>query len=389
MAIKLIKSTFYREEATKKKLANFIINSKKLSLDKECQKFEKSFAKKQQRKYAVFTSSGSGANIVLIQALLNLGILEKSDKIGFSTVTWSTNIMPIIELGLNPVAIDCSLNTLNISPENLEKYLKKIRCLFLTNVLGFCDRIDEIRQICQKNRIVFIEDNCESLGSKINGKLLGNFGLASTFSFYVGHHLSTLEGGMICTDNKELYEMLVIVRAHGWDRNLPEELQKTIRRKYQVDDFYGQYTFYDLGYNFRPTEINGFIGNIQIQYWDEIVEKRFDNYKLFDRLINENDDFIPLKMQHMDLVSNFAMPIICKDKKTFDKYSKKFTKNQVEIRPIIAGNMTRQPFYKKYLKDNEIYKNADFIHQNAFYFANNPELTKNEINVLCQLLKKD
>lgn len=386
--IKLIKSTFYNEKEAKKKLADFILNADALSMGTECKKFEEAFAKKQQRKFSVFVNNGSSANLVLIQSLLNLGILKKGDKIGFSALTWATNVMPIIQLGLIPVAFDCEINTLNVSSNILERNIDNIKGLFLTNVLGFCNDIENIKKLCLDKNILFVEDNCESLGSAAYKKLLGNFSLASTFSFFVGHHLSTIEGGMICTDDEELYDMLVLVRAHGWDRNLSFEKQKELRIKNSIDDFYARYTFYDLAYNARPTEINGFLGNLQLQYWDQIVSKRENNFRRFQKEIENNNDFMPLDVSHMDLVSNFAMPVICKNEKLSEKYKKKFEKNDVEIRPIIAGDITKQPFYKKYIQENRVCKNADFIHQNGFYFPNNPELTEKEIDLLCKLLQK-
>ncbi len=386
--IKLIKSSFYKEKTTKRKLAKFLLDANILSMSEQCKKFENIFAEKQNRKFAVFVSSGSSANLVLIQSLLNLGKLKKGDKIGFSSLTWATNVMPIIQLGLIPVALDCSLETLNVSPDELEKNIKNLNGLFLKNVLGFCDDINKIKDICRINNTVFIEDNCESLGSRVNDVLLGNFGMASTFSFFVGHHLSTIEGGMICTDDEELYNMLVMVRAHGWDRNLSVENQKELREKYNIDNFYAKYTFYDLAYNARPTEINGFLGNMQINYWDEIISKREGNFKLFQGKIEQNDDFIPLNINHMSFISNFAMVLICKNKDLYEKYRERFERSGVEIRPIIAGNIERQPFYKKYVKEKSECKNSDFVHQNGFYFPNNPELTKKELEFICNLLNK-
>lgn len=386
--IKLIKSSFYEEAKTKEKLVNFIKESSSFSMGKECQKFEKNFSQKQKRKFSIFVTNGSCANLLLIQSLLNLGKIKKGDKVGVSALTWATNVMPLIELGFEPVVIDCDLKTLNISPEELNKHKKKIKALFLTNVLGFCDNIAEIKKICDKEKIIFIEDNCESLGSKTNNKLLGNFGLASTFSFFVGHHLSTIEGGMICTDNSDLCEMLLITRTHGWDRNLDKKNQKYLRKKNKVDEFYSRYTFYDLAYNTRPTEINGFLGNEQLKFWDIIVKKRQDNFNKFQKAINLNNDFIPFEASSMQIISNFAVPVICKNEKLAREYKEKFIKNKIEIRPIIAGNICRQPFFKKHVKI--VYKcpNADFIHSNGFYFGNNPELTKTEIKKICELLKK-
>jgi CDP-6-deoxy-D-xylo-4-hexulose-3-dehydrase len=386
--LKLIKSSFYHESETKKALAEFILNEEILSMNKECKKFEESFAKKQGRKYAVYVANGSVANLLLIQSLLNTGQLKRGDKVGFSALTWPTNVMPLIQLGLEPVAIDCELETLNVSPKKLSEYIKGISALFLTNVLGFTDDILGIKKLCEENNVLLIEDNCESLGSSVNNTLLGNFGLASTFSFFVGHHMSTIEGGMVCTDDERLHDYLVMGRAHGWDRNLSPESQQVLRSEANIDDFYAKYTFYDIASNFRPTEINGFIGNTQMPYWDEIVSKRVENFHAYSTAMAENDDFYQYDLSHMDAVSNFSMPIICKTPELAEYYKKKFMDAEVEIRPVIAGNMTNQPFYKKYVSDTAARPNSNLVHANGFYFGNNPEMTAEEISFLCELLKK-
>ncbi len=385
--IKLIKSSFYNEAETKSQLADFILNTEIFSMNKECKKYEDSFAKKQQRKYAVFVANGSVANLLLIQAMMNLGQLKRGDKVGFSALTWPTNVMPLIQLGLEPVAIDCELETLNVSPNMLSKHIGEIKALFLTNVLGFCDDISEISKICEQNDVILLEDNCESLGSETSGQLLGNFGLASTFSFFVGHHLSTIEGGMVCTDDDKLHNYLLMARAHGWDRNLEPETQNIMRTKAGVDDFYAKYTFYDLASNFRPTEINGFIGNTQIPYWDIIVKKRVDNFKNFHNAMLSNSDFYHYNLKHMDVVSNFAMPVISKSPELALQYRNKFENAGVEIRPVIAGNITNQPFYEKYVNNNELHPNSDLVHKNGFYFGNNPEMNTEEVDQLCKLLQ--
>ncbi|HMS25105.1 MAG TPA: DegT/DnrJ/EryC1/StrS family aminotransferase [Acidimicrobiia bacterium] len=386
--IRLIKSTFIHEQETKEALAEFILNESILSMGEQCRKFEIAFAAKQQTKHAVYVGNGSVANLLLIQSMMNTGYLSPGDRVGFSALTWPTNVMPLIQLGLVPVAIDCEIETLNISPRKLEEKIGTLRALFLTNVLGFCDEIEQIKDMCTKNEVIFLEDNCESLGSQINGKLLGNFGLASTFSFFVGHHMSTIEGGMVCTSDDHLHEYLVMGRAHGWDRNLAPSTQATLRGDAGITEFYAKYTFYDLASNFRPTEINGFIGNTQIAYWDHIVGKRAENFAAFEAAIRLNDDFYQYELKHMDVISNFSMPVICKTPELAEKYRTRFSDANVEIRPVIAGNMTKQPFYKKYVQDESTQPNSDLIHANGFYFGNNPELTDFEVVTLCELLKK-
>lgn len=392
--IKLIKSTFYNESRTKKYLCKFISEAKQLSLGPECNKFEKSFAKWQGSNYCVFFNSGSSANLAIVQTLLNLGLLKKDDLTGFSAITWATNPMPLIQLGLQAIPIDVELNTLNASSNKLLIFLEKhqIKMLFLTNLLGFCDDIDKIKEVCKQKKIILVEDNCESLGTVYKDKKLGNYGLASTFSFFVGHHMSTIEGGAVCTDNEEIAIMLKLVRAHGWDRNLESKEQIKLRKKFKVESsFYSKYTFYDLGYNLRPTEINGFLGDNQIKYLDEIIKKRQSNFFKLVKAINiRNDLYYPLKYNHISLISNFAYPVICKSKKIRDMLIKK-CKNKIEIRPIVGGDMTNQPFYKKYMPQYERMlgnSNANIIKEQGLYFGNNPEMTNKEIEIIIKVFTK-
>ncbi|HWY80265.1 MAG TPA: DegT/DnrJ/EryC1/StrS aminotransferase family protein [Candidatus Sulfotelmatobacter sp.] len=387
--IKLIKSTFYKETQVKTSLKKFIQEAQQLSFGKECTTFEERFAKWHKRKYCILVNSGSSANLAIIQALLNLGKIKKGDQVGFSAITWSTNVMPLIQLGLKPIPIDIELDTLNISKKQLENFVKKynIKMLFLTNLLGFCDDIDQIKAFCEEKKILLIEDNCESLGTVYKKKLLGNYGLASTFSFYVGHHMSTIEGGAICTDSSRLANMLRIVRAHGWDRNLDLSSQTKIRAKHKINSlFYSRYTFYDLGFNLRSTEINGFIGNKQLPYLNEIIKKRNKNFlKIAPLLYAQKDKFYPIRYNHIDLLSNFAIPIICKSVKLRDELVEKCI-NKIEIRPIVGGIVTEQPFFKKYISTNKFsLPNAEIVNKQGFYFGNNPELTNNEMKQIITL----
>ncbi len=384
--IKLMKSTFYHEAETKAALVDFIAKAEMLSMGEQCHLFEQGFATKQERQSAIFVGSGSAANLVLLQALLNLGRLKPGARIGFSALTWATNVMPILQLGLKPVALDCEIETLNVSPKTLQA-AGDLDAVFLTNVLGLCDDLRGIEKYCEEKNIILLEDNCESLGSKIDGRLLGNFGLASTFSFFVGHHMSTIEGGMVCTDDQELAEMVTMVRAHGWDRNISPERQRVWRKKFAVEEFYAKYTFYDLAYNARPTEINGFIGNTQLPYWDEIVTRRADNFKRFHEAAQKNSEIHALKTDHMDLVSNFAMPVVYRSGESFDAAREKFTAAGAEIRPVIAGDMTAQPFYKKYEPDAKPCANSALVHRQGLYFGNNPELSEEEIQTLESVLR--
>ena len=387
--ISLVKSTFLNEKETKLRLAEFIVNSNRLSMGEQCENFEFAFSKFQECSFTTLCNSGSSANLLLIQSLINLGRLNKNDKVAFSALTWSTNVMPLIQLGLKSVPVDINSGTLNVSSKTFKQTITDhpdIKAFFISNILGFCDDLDIIANICNDNKIILIEDNCESFGSVYKGKKLGNFGIASTCSSFVGHHLSTIEGGMISTNDAELDSMLKMVRAHGWDRSLPVKEQMELRKKNNVESFYDLYTFYDLGYNLRPTEITGFLGLIQMEVAEKIIYQRQKNYLNLDEAVSNNSRILPVRGAHMDVVSNFAYPIVCKTLDDFHYYLQKSMAIGIEIRPIVGGNMTNQPFYRKYDVSDWSLPVVDFVHNHGFYLPNNPELSEDEVATLAELI---
>jgi len=388
-SVPLMRYAFIEEKATRKELAHFILEAPRLSMGEQCAEFEKQFAQYQERVHAVLFNSGGSANLALLRALKNLGRLTDEDKVGFTAVTWSTNVMPIIELGLMPVPVDCELETLNAESGNFLEALEQndLKAFFLTNVLGFTGDLDRIREICQERGIVLIEDNCESLGSELREGKAGNFGVASTFSFFVAHHMSTIEGGMVCTSDPELDRMLRIVRANGWDRNLSQDDKAALRRTYEVaDEFTASYTFYDLAYNLRPTEITGFLGQVQLRFLPESIERRFENYKRLADAVSKNNELRLPKPKYQTKLSSFAFPMLCREAKLRPKYLERLAKAGIECRPIIAGNMQRQPFYKKYVREHRDLPNADDIHGCGFYVGNYPELTEDDLAAIAACL---
>lgn len=390
--IPLMKYAFLNEYETKVALSSFIMKAEKLSMDVECTKFETKFAQFQGRKEAILFNSGGSANLAILQSLKNLGYLKNGDKIGFSALTWSTNVMPIIQMGFVPIPIDCEVSTLNVMSNNLIDTLESfdIKALFITNVLGFVGDIENIKDICDKKNILLLEDNCESLGTVTKQNVrTGNFGLASSFSFFVAHHMSTIEGGMVCTDDEDLAEMLKIVRANGWDRNLTAQQQAKWRKKFNIkSEFEAKYTFYDLGYNLRPTEITGFLGQYQMQFLESNIALREKNYFEIDSYIKLNPDLVRLNYDHLAVVSTFALPIICKSSELRERYLYQFSGAGIEIRPMIAGNIQRQPFFEKYVGFKVPLPNTDFLHDNGFYCGNYPELTQNDLEVIKSCLIK-
>lgn len=387
--IPLMKCAFQNEFETKKALSEFILKTPRLSMDVKCLEFEKEFAKIQGREDAILFNSGGSANLAIFQTLKNLNYLKNGDSVGFSALTWSTNTMPIIQLGLEPVAIDCDPNVLNVTLADLKSRAEKVKlkAFFVTNVLGFTGDLAEIKKYCREKEIILIEDNCEALGTELYEGKAGNFGLASSFSFFVAHHMSTIEGGMVCTDDDEFAEMLRIVRANGWDRNLSASQQIKWRRKYDIkSEFYAKYTFYDLGFNLRPTEITGFLGLFQLRFLHDNIKVREQNYLRLESYIKNNKELNNLSRDHIKVLSSFALPVVCKDSEIRGKYIDRFAGAGVEIRPMIAGNIQDQPFYAKYVSAKYDLPGTDFIHNNSFYCGNYPELSENDIQTLCSCL---
>jgi CDP-6-deoxy-D-xylo-4-hexulose-3-dehydrase len=377
-----MKYAFLEEEQTRRALGEFIATAPRLSMDRKCAEFETSFAQFQGRGHAVLFNSGGSANLALLQALKNLGRLAGGDRVGFSCLTWSTNTMPIIQLGMIPVAIDVDPATLNVMSSHLRDRLREtsLRALFITNALGLTGDLPEIRRICDERGIILVEDNCESLGSELPQGKAGNFGIGSTFSFYVAHHMSTIEGGMVCTDDAELSEMLRIVRANGWDRNLTPAQQSSWRERHGIrSEFEAKYAFYDLGYNLRPTEITGFLGLTQLAHLPRTIEMRVANFARIAKAVAANDDFIPLRHDHISRLSSFAFPFVCRTRELRDRYASRFSDAGIEIRPIIAGNMQRQPFYAKYVNEHYAVPGSDFLHECGFYSGNYPELDESDL----------
>lgn len=389
--IPLMKSTFLHEQETKEALSQFILSSPKLSMDTRCFEFERTFAAYQGSKDAVLFSSGGAANLAIFQALMNGGKLKKGYKVGFSAITWSTNVMPIIQMGLEPVPIDCEISTLNIMSNTLSKRLEEVdvQAVFVTNALGFCGDLPKIKKICERNGILLLEDNCESLGTTLPSGKTGSFGIASSFSFFVAHHMSTIEGGMVTTQNEELAEMLRIVRANGWDRGLNSKQQYQLRKKYKIrSEFEAKYTFYDLGFNMKPTEITGFLGLYQLQFLPESLVCRQKNYLEIEQEAKKNDDFITLHHSHISYLSSFAIPFICKTPQLREKYLRQFSGAGVEVRPIIAGNIQKQPFYRKYVQTRYQLPETEFIDSCGFYCGNYSELTQSDLETIKSCLKK-
>ena len=344
--------------------------------------FENSWSNFLGVKHSIYVNSGSSANLGIISALKQSRIL-KNNRVVVPAVSWATTVTPVIQCGLDPILCDCNLNNLGVDVEQLEKLFKEYdpSILIIVHVLGFPCDMKEINLLCEQYGVILIEDSCESVGSVYEGKMTGTFGLCSSFSFYFGHHMSTIEGGMICTDDDELADVIRSIRSHGWDRDLPIEKQTELRKKYEVEDFQALYSFYWEGYNLRATDLQARIGLSQINKLNGIIQNRKDNFSLYQSLIKNNFWKPSVKDKN---ISNFAYPIITQKR---EELVCKLMQNNVECRPLVCGSIGRQPFWKKKYGEIKL-KNADILNDCGLYVPNHHSLSITDINTITTIVNE-
>ena len=364
------------------KLAYFILTSNKFTKGQVNNEFEKKWGVWQETNHSVFVNSGSSANLLMIAAIKELYKLKDGDKILVPAVTWVTNISPIIQLGLQPIFCDINLNDFSFDYnelENIKKLHPDIKCVFVTHLLGIPANIPAIKNIFPD--AILLEDCCESHGAVVNGIKVGNFGECSSFSFYFGHHMTTVEGGMICTENPELYKLLLLKRSHGLARELPPNCFLEEAAKYpNLDE---KFLFLTDGFNLRSTEINAFLGIEQLKRLNKIIEKRQYNFDYFIRnFINYYEDVFYVPKQRGN--SSFCLPLIFKDKDLFVKFKNELKKFNIEHRPVVSGNLLLQPFLSKY-KNQTTCKNATVVQDCGLYVGNSQHIDYRHIDLLTNI----
>jgi CDP-6-deoxy-D-xylo-4-hexulose-3-dehydrase len=346
--------------------------------------FEEKFAKWIGSKYSVFVNSGSSANLLMIYSLIVSNKL-KNNKIVVPSLAWATDLSPVMQLGLTPVLVDCNLENLSVDLNHLEEIFinEQPSSLILVSVLGLSPDMDQIVKLCDKYNVILIEDNCESQGTEHKGTRLGNFGLMSSFSTFFGHTMSTIEGGLITTNDKETYDLLIQLRSHGWDRDLDKDRQSQLRQQWGVDDFSALYTFYVPGFNLRSTDLQAFIGLGQLDKVDGSIQKRNRNFNKFKEILNGKVWF-PKQLDDT-FTASFCIPVIMDTVEKKNKLIQKLIKNNIECRPLISGSMGIQPFYKQKYGENKL-PNCSIVDDRGIYIPNHPLLTESEIELMCNLI---
>jgi CDP-6-deoxy-D-xylo-4-hexulose-3-dehydrase len=381
MNINLVKDTIDGDDI--KQLISWLETNPRLTKGQLNVQFEKEWSEWLGKKYSVFVNSGSSANLAALYSLLLSGKL-RNNKIVVPAVSWVTTVTPAVQFGMEPIMCECDEDNLGLNIEHLKQIIKEHdpSSIILVHVLGFPNHMNEIVELCKEHDIRLIEDTCESIGSEYEGKKLGTFGDLSTFSFYFGHHMSTIEGGMISTDDEDLYHILLSIRSHGWDRDLPKSKQIELREKYNIGDFRSLYTFYYPGFNLRATDLQAFIGLGQLKKLDDIVKNRHINYQRYHEGIINNE--WKVKPPTNSFISNFSYPVITKN---ITELVEKLTENNIECRPLICGSINEHPFwYERYGKQELPISKK--VHEYGLYLPNNHQMTLEEVDKVINIVNQ-
>ena len=360
-----------------------------LTQSKNVKLFEKKWSEWLGVKYSVFVNSGSSAN------LLSIGVLKtefpNGGEIIVPTFTWVSDIVSIIHYGFTPKFVDINLKNLAMNEKEILKNInKKTRAVFLTHAQGFNGLSNNLLNKLKQKKIHLIEDVCESHGASFKNKKLGSFGYMSNFSYYYAHHMSTIEGGMICTNNKLVYEKARMLRSHGLVREIDDLALKNSYIK-NNKDLNPQFIFALPGLNVRNNELGAILGINQLNRLDKNIKKRNQNHIYFLNKINKSKFYTDFDLSGS---SNYAFNLIMKEKNIefANKLMKNLTKNEIEFRrgSVGGGNQLRQPYLKEFLKKNELqkYPITEHVHFFGFYLGNYPDLSKKNIDFICKIINE-
>jgi len=362
----------------KSAMIDFINNAGRFTNGPMVKKFEQEWSDWLGCKHSLFVSSGSTANTLLVAAIKEKYNLKEGDRVIVPCMTWVTNVSPIIQLGLEPIFCDVDPHTFSFDIDFLEKISKEfdnIKAVFVSHLFGIAADIDSYKEILPD--AVFIEDVCESHGATYKGKKCGTLSEGSTFSFYFGHHMTTVEGGFVCTDDDELYNLMKMKRSHGMAREaLPEKYEQY---KQENPHIHPMFMFMTDGYNLRSMEINAVLGSSQLTRLDDNNKIRRENFSRFISIIEKYPDLFYPKYNEIGN-SSFCLPFICKSKYIKKHLEKYLSYVGIETRPLCSGNLLRQPFLSKIpnMPKPWEFPSVEFLHEQGFFIGNNHLITEDD-----------
>lgn len=377
MRVTLAADTITRDDLVA--LSEWVLTGSRLTKGPETAAFEQEFADRIGSRHAVFVNSGSSANLLMVSALKESGRLRNLTAI-VPAISWATTVSPFLQLGYETILCDADPETLGVDVEHLEELIARHNpsVLALVHVLGHANRMDQIRALCDARDVFILEDACEALGSAgPRGEALGTFGIAGSFSLYYGHHLSTIEGGVIVTDDDGLFELLVAMRSHGWARDLEPQARKRLSERYSIDEFRELYTFYFPGYNLRATDLQAFIGRRQLRGLDEVVAAR---KRIDDRYRTKLGGFYA-QTSETSRLSPFAFGTVVQSPATV---AAELTEHGIESRPLICGNIARHPFWLDRFGPIEL-PIADQVHFHGMYLPIHAGMTESDVDLVTSI----
>ena len=365
-------------------LSEWLKTYPRLSAGPKVVEFENMLAASVGSKYAVFVNSGSSANLIMLYAAKMMGFL-RNNKVVVPALCWATTLSPVMQLGMQPILCDSNMTDLSVSLTDLERIFKESKpsCLMLVSVLGMVPNYEEIVKLCSKYAVVLLEDACESLGSKVRDAYVGTVGLMGSYSFFYSHQLCCIEGGAVVTDDNKTYQMLLMLREHGWTRKSDAKTKNELKEKWNVSDFNDMYTFYVPGFNFRNTEINAFLRTKQLERFSDISAKRDSNYRKYNSVI-QNSYWMPPR-QFECLVSNLGYPIITPER---DRLVQSLRESGIDCRPLISGSMGNQPMFIEAYGGNTVIKNANMFDKFGLYIPNHTELGEEDIEYIAKIVNE-
>ena len=384
MQYKLATSTWDNKEI---EAIQRVINSDIFSMSKSVEQYELEFASYFGSKYAVMTSSGSTANLIMTAALFfrKENRIQRGDEIIVPAVSWSTTYFPLQQYGLKVKFVDIDLETLNYDLAALEEAISdSTKAIMAVNLLGNPNNFKEINRIVGNRDIIVLEDNCESMGAVYDGKQCGTFGLMGSFSSFFSHHIATMEGGMVVTDDEECYHLLLALRAHGWTRNLPAKNHVADKSDNWFEE---SFRFVIPGYNVRPLEMSGAIGSEQLKKLPSFIDQRRKNAELFVDTFKNDDRFLIQK--EIGASSWFGFSFIIRESSGLNRSDilQKLEDANIEYRPIVTGDFTKSESLKYF--DYEVYegvKNAKYLDKHGFFVGNSHENLSSQIQYLKEIL---
>ena len=372
----------------KLKLAYFVLTSNKFTNGPKVRQFENVWSKWVGSKHSLFVSSGSTANSLLIASIKEKYNLPDGAKVLVPACTWMTSVAPIFQNKLTPIFIDISLDDYCVNLEDLDLVKEKhpdIKLVFTTHLLGFHSDVAELRNAFPE--AIVAEDCCEAHGvtDEFNNKM-NPLSVGATFSFYFGHHITTIEGGFISTNDTELYELMRMKRSHGLAREASPETYKKYQELYP--EIIPTFLFVTDGYNFRNNEIGAVLGLEQLKRLDKNIDIRNKNYKEYYDILCTRPDLFHIPSCKLEQMSSFALPFVCKSKEIYNILIQKFTEHNIEYRPLVAGNLLKQPFLSEYkFRYHKRKYNADIIHDLGLYVGNSHSVNKKHLKVLRQIVE--